>query len=208
MTATDTKTSTAPTDQGAKTIADWLGDMVALESHIEEALDRQIAVVKDSPHAAPAVQRFHDMVKANRDTMKAHMEETGSTAGNPVIEAGAAVLGKAAGLIDKIRSEGVSKSLRDDYTAFNHAAMAYTMLHVTALALGDRATATLAEKGLRGYAGAVQEINHLIGDVVIWELEKDGHLITDINAAGQNREAVDAIWKATDKSSMTQAMSN
>lgn len=193
-------------EKGQKTIADYVGDVVALDSHIEEALDRQLKMAKEHPAAGPAVQRFHDRVKANRDTMKAHQEQTGSTAGNPVVEAGASVLGKAAGLIDKIRSEGVSKSLRDDYTAFNHAAMAYTMLHVTALALGDRSTATLAEKGLRGYAGAVQEINHIIGDVVIWELEKDGHQITDTNAANQNREAVDKIWKATDKSDMTRAM--
>ncbi len=32
-----------------KTIADYVGDMVALESHIEEALDRQLAEVQDDP---------------------------------------------------------------------------------------------------------------------------------------------------------------
>lgn len=198
--------TTAIDDKGQKTIADYVGDMVALESHIEEALDRQLKVTQPDPQAHAAVQRFHDTVKANRDALKAYQARVGTTPGNPIIEKGSALLGVAAGLIDKIRAEGISKSLRDDYTAFNHAAMAYTMLHVTALALGDRSTATLAEKGLRGYAGAVQEINHIIGDVVIWELEKDGHQITDTNAANQNREAVDKIWKATDKSDMTRAM--
>jgi ferritin-like metal-binding protein YciE len=199
---------TVADDKNQKTIADYIGDMVALESHIEEALDRQLAMAKEHPEAGAAVQRFHDMVKSNRDEVKAYQQEVGSTAGNPIKAAGSTVLGKAAGLIDKIRTEGVSKSLRDDYTAFNHAAIGYTMLHTTALALGDDRTATLAAKGLRGYASAVQEINHIIADVVVWELQKDDHQLANPNAAAENRRAVDAIWKETDKSNMTQMMSS
>ena len=138
--------------------------MVALESHIEEALDRQLGLSKDDPATLAAVQGFHDMVKTQRDAMKALQEEIGTTAGNPVIKAGTAILGKAAGMIDKIRTEGISKALRDDYTAFNLAAVSYTMLYTTATALGDQRVADVAEKHLRGYAGAVQKINHLIGD--------------------------------------------
>ena len=193
-------------DKNQKTIADYVGDMVALESHIEEALDRQLKMTKDDPQAHAAVQRFHDMVKGNRDALKAHQEKTGSTAGNPIIAAGASVLGVAAGLIDKIRAEGISKSLRDDYTAFNHACIGYTMLHVTALAVGDQATASLAERGLTGHASAVQEINHIMADVVMRELQKDDHQIVNPQAAAQNRQAVDRVWKQTDKSNMTESM--
>jgi predicted Rdx family selenoprotein len=190
-------------DKSQKTIADYVGDIVALEDHIEEAMDRQLKMDNDHPAAAAAIQRFHDMVKSNRDSMKAHQEQTGSTGGNPVIAAGATALGVAAGIIDKIRAEGISKALRDDYTAFNHAAISYTMLHATALALGDQATASMAARGLRGYASAIQEINHIIADVVIWELQKDDHTIANPNAARENREAVDTIWKETDKTNMT-----
>ena len=187
-------------DKNKKTIADYVGDMVALESHIEEALDRQLELTRDPPGAAQAIRQFHDMVKANRDALKAHQQQVGTTAGNPIIEAGSTILGAAAGLIDKVRTEGVSKALRDDYTAFNHAAIAYTMLNVTALALGDRSTARLAERGLTNYAGAIQRINHLIGDVVVWELEKDGHSIADRQAAAENRRQVDRAWKSTAES--------
>ncbi len=194
-------------DKNTKTIADYVGDMVALEDHIEEALDRQLEMSKEHPLAGPAVQRFHDMVKANRDTLKQYQQELGDTAGNPIKAAGATVLGVAAGIIDKIRTEGVSKALRDDYTAFNHAAIGYTMLHTTALALGDQRTADLAERGLTGYASAVQEINHIIGDVVVWELQKDDHRLANPQAASQSRETVDRVWKQTDKSGMTQQFS-
>ncbi len=191
-------------DKNQKTIADYVGDMVALEDHIEEALDRQLTMDNDHPEAKAAIQRFHDMVKANRDALKAHQQQTGQTAGSPIKEVGSAILGAAAGLIDKIRTEGVSKALRDDYTAFNHACIGYTMLHTTALALGDQTTASLAARGLRGHASAVQEINHIMSDVVVWELEKDGHQITNPQAAQENKREVDRIWKETDKSSMTQ----
>ena len=188
-------------DKNQKTIADYVGDMHALESHIEEALDRQLDLANDHPEAGAAIRRFHDMVKANRDALKAHMAQVGGTPGNPIKAAGAAALGMAAGLIDKIRTEGVSKALRDDYTAFNHAAIAYTMLHTTALALGDHATAALALRGLRGHANAVQEINHIIGEIVVWELQKDGHQITNPQAASENRREADRIWKETARTS-------
>ena len=193
-------------DKTQKTIADYVSDMVALESHIEEALDRQLALSKEHPQAGAAVQRFHDMVKGNRDALKRYQDEVGKTAGSPIKEIGSTVLGVAAGLIDKIRTEGVSKSLRDDYTAFNHACIGYTMLHTTALALGDQRTADLAARGLRGHASAVQEINHIIAEVVVWELQKDKHQITNPSAAAENRKAVDQIWKETDKSNLTETM--
>ena len=198
--------NTAIDEKAQKTIADYVGDMVALESHIEEALDRLLTLTAEDPQAHAAVQRFHDMVKSNRDALKAYQERVGTTAGNPIIDKGSALLGVAAGLIDKIRTEGISKALRDDYTAFNHACIGYTMLHVTAVALGDTETASMAERGLTGHASAVQEINHLMGDVVMRELQKDNHTIANPQAAQQNRQAVDRIWSQTDKSNMTQQM--
>lgn len=183
-----------------KTIADYLGDMVAVESHIEEALDRQLEMENKHPEARAAIQEFHDMVKANRDALKAHQESTGSTAGNPIIEAGSAVLGKAAGLIDKVRADTISKALRDDYTAFNLAAVSYAMLETTARALGDDATARMASNGLRGHARAIQKINHIVPSVVVWELEQDGNQIVNRSAADEARKSIDAIWKATDQS--------
>jgi ferritin-like metal-binding protein YciE len=183
-------------DKSRKTLADWVGDMVALESHIEEALDRQRNEVTDHPQASQAVQRYHDMVKANRDTIRAYQDQLGKTGGSPIKEAGSALLGKAAGMIDRMRAEGVSKALRDDYTAFNLAAMGYEMLHTTSLALGHQETATLAERALRSYATAIQELNHLVPEVVVWELEKDGHQVRG-GVTQQCRQTFDRIWKET-----------
>jgi ferritin-like metal-binding protein YciE len=193
-------------DKSKKTIQDYVGDMVAVESHIEEALDRQRKMAKEFGPAGQAVQRFHDMVKRHRDELQAYQQQIGGTAGNPIKEAGSAMLGKAAGMIDKIRTEGVSKDLRDDDTAFNWAAISYSMLNVTALALGDQRTADLAQRNLTDYAAAVQEITQIIGDVVVWELGKDNHTIVDPRAAAENRSIVDQAWQSADQGRKPGAM--
>jgi ferritin-like metal-binding protein YciE len=187
-------TSPEVSDKHRQTIADYVGDMVALESHIEEALDRQLTEVKDDPIALAAVRDFHDMVKRHRDTLKAIEEETGKTIGTPIKEAGAALFGKAAGIIDLLRTEGISKGLRDDYAAFSLAAISYSMLHTTATALGDSRVASLAERHLRDHADGIMRINEIMPGVVIRELEKDGHR-ADNAAVEATREAVLRSWQ-------------
>jgi ferritin-like metal-binding protein YciE len=189
-----TTTSQEVNEQNQQTIADYVGDMAALESHIEEALDRQLTEVKDDPTALAAVRGFHDMVKRHRDTLKAIEEESGKTIGTPIKEAGAALFGKAAGIIDLVRTEGISKGLRDNYAAFSLAAISYSMLHTTATALGDGRVASLAEQHLRDHADAIMRINEIMPGVVMRELEKDGHR-ADPAAVEATREAVLRSWQ-------------
>jgi len=184
-------------EKHAQTIADYVGDMVALESHIEEALDRQLTETQDDPEARAAVQRFHDMVKQHRDTLKGLQEQVGTTAGNPIIAAGSTLLGKAAGVVDLVRTEGISKSLRDDYAAFSLAAISYSMLHTTSLGLGNPQVANLAERHLTDYAGAIERINEIMPGVVERELAKDGHQ-TDKGAVAATRQMVPKAWHAAE----------
>ena len=177
-----------------QTIADYVSDMAALESHIEEALDRQLIEFKDDPAALTAVRAFHDLVKQHRDTLKTMEEETGKTIGTPIKQVGAALIGKAAGVINFVRTEGISKGLRDDYAAFSLAAISYSMLHTTATALGDSRVASLAERHLRDHADAIMRINDIMPGVVTCELEKDGHR-ADNTAVEATREAVLRSWQ-------------
>jgi ferritin-like metal-binding protein YciE len=189
-----TTTTREVSDKQRRTIADYVGDMAALEAHIEEALDRQLTEVKDDPVALAAVRDFHDMVKRHRDTLKAMDEETGKTIGTPIKEAGATLFGKAAGIIDLLRSEGIAKGLRDDYAAFSLAAISYSVLHTTTTALGDSRVASLAERHLRDHAVAIMCINQIMPEVVMRELQKDGHQ-ADNAAVEATREAVLRSWQ-------------
>lgn len=191
-------TASTLSEKSQKTIADYLGDMHAVESHIEEALDRQLDMFTDQPDVQRAVQGFHDMIKAQRDHLAALLEaEPKGGVTNSVKDAGSSLLGKAAGLIDKVRTESQSKALRDDYVAFNLAAISYAMLYTTATALGDTKVASVAEKHLTGYADAIQEINHLIPGVVVQELKNDDHEIAQADTAQQARKVIDRAWKIT-----------
>jgi ferritin-like metal-binding protein YciE len=185
--------ATKTNEKHTQTIADYVGDMVALETHIEEALDRQLMETQDDPAAQAAVQGFHDMVRQHRDTLKDLQEQVGSTAGNPIIEAGSAILGKAAGVINLVRTEGISKALRDDYAAFSLAAISYSMLHTTSLALGNNQVPDLAERHLTDYAGAIERINEVMPGVVERELAKDGHQ-TDSSAVTATNGMVAKAW--------------
>ena len=176
-----------------RTVADYVGDMTALEAHIEEALDRQLKEVKDDPTALAAVQDFHDSVKRHRDTLRALQDEKGKSVGNPIKDAGSALLGKAAGIIDMVRTEGISKSLRDDYAAFSLAAIGYSMLHTTATALAEKQVASLAERHLQDHADAIMRINEIMPEVVVRELKKDGHQ-ANVSAATTTRDMVNRAW--------------
>lgn len=188
--------SPAIAEKHRTTIADYVGDMVALETHIEEAIDRQLTEVKDDRRALSAVEEFHGFVKAHREALKSLQDATGRTAGNPLKSAGAAVLGAAAGLVNLVRTEGVSKALRDDYAAFSLAAISYSMLHTTALSLGDHRVGEIAERHLRDYASALQRINRVMPDVVLRELRNDEHTVDD-GAAEATREMVRRSWEST-----------
>lgn len=182
--------------QNRDTIKTYVGDMYALESHIEEALDLQLEKVKDHPKANAAVRRFHTMVKTHRDAMKKHHEELGGESGGILKSAVSSVFGMAAGVIDKVRPEAMSKCLRDDYAAFNLAAISYHMLYGTSLMLTHPDTARIAERHHRAYTDAIQDINQIILDVVAHELKKDGHVV-DEKAMDRALETMNQDWKET-----------
>ena len=180
-----------------KAISDWLGDIVALEGHVEEAMDRQLKLKSSSSEVTSAIQRYHDAVRDSKKRAEQYQEQYGTTPGNPIIKAGTNLLGKAAGVIDMIRADSVSKALRDDYTAYNLLAISYTMLHTTSMALKDDATMAFAEQGLRTYAGLVQDINNVLPAAVVTDLmQGEGQDVIDANIVVQCRKAVDRIWKS------------
>ena len=82
--------------------------------------------------------------------------------------------GAAAGVIDLIRTEGLPKNLRDDYTALSLANIGYVMLYTTALAVEDQEVADLAHQHFRDYTDAVMRLNSIIPAAVVRYLEQEG----------------------------------
>jgi ferritin-like metal-binding protein YciE len=178
-------------------ISDWLGDIVALEGHVEEAMDHQLKL-EGSPELTGAIKHFHDTVRDSKERAVAFQKEYGSTSGNPVIKVGSELLGKAAGFIDQLRADSISKALRDDYTAYNHVAIAYTMLHTTAMVFKDHATMQFAEQGLKTYAGMVQKLNNVIPAAVVYDIKTGEHApAIDPSVVEECRATIDRIWTST-----------
>jgi ferritin-like metal-binding protein YciE len=179
-------------------IADWVGDIVALETHVEEAMDRQLKLEAPNPTLSTAIQRFHDAVRDSKQRAEAYQKQYGSEPGNPIIKAGSNLLGKAAGMIDLMREDGVAKALRDDYTAYNLLAISYTMLHTTATALEDPASQSFAEQGMRTYASLVQDINQLMPEAVLADLkDNDDHPLQNTAVVDQCRQLIQDVWRST-----------
>jgi ferritin-like metal-binding protein YciE len=189
------------TDDQRKLLAQYTGDMAALESDIEAMMDRQLSLAKNDSLAGPAIREFHDAIRDQRNLMISLRDALGEEqTANTLKEKGASVMGAVSGLISKVRSEGISKALRDDYASFNLAAVSYTMLLTTARAVGSPDVASAAEKGLGVYAKAVQKINQLIPAVVVAELSGQDGVKSTSRIVDEVVKTADNIWKRTDQS--------
>ena len=176
----------------------YVSDMLSLESHIYQAIDKQVKENADDPTVNSKYSAFATTAKSHRDALASRLEAIGGAANKPVKEGVAAVFGVAAGLIDKFRSEEVSKNFRDDFTALSLSLLSYQMLHTTALALGDRETAELAAGNAKDNAKFVREIERLMPGIVVSDLKKnhkEAAPALNESAAQETEDLITQIWK-------------
>jgi ferritin-like metal-binding protein YciE len=151
-------------------VTKYLADMIGVEGHIYQAVDKQVKETMDEPDLNPQLMRTRDILERHTQNLRSRLEALGGKPTSPLKEAGASVLGVAAGVIDKIRSEELSKDLRDDYTALNLSTISYVMLITTSLACGDRETAELCKANLKENAQLVKDLGSLVPYAVVRDL--------------------------------------
>lgn len=160
------------------TLRPHIADMMAVERHILEAIRRQAK--DDDLRRLPDIdQILHKIAAAltgHVGELEIHLEgfRNGKATDNLKGIVGSA-LGTLAGIYDQLRKDTASRALRDDYTALSLAAMSYTMLHTTALGLGQDATAELALRHLKDLTPLLVEISKLMPAVVARELTFEGY---------------------------------
>ncbi len=190
---------------GADTLGDnekhslqtYVSDLLALEQHIGKPLDGQVAsdATKQYAQALTVIQSIKTLNESHQAALKQCLDSLGGHAAGPVKSAWSSLLGGAAAAIGAARKTKVTKWLRDDYTALSLASMSYTLLHATAVGLGDTATASVAKQGLADYARSVMQINQVIADVVLGELRDDGETVAT-GAAETIRQQTNEVWKS------------
>ena len=188
-------------------INSYITDMLALEDHIEKAVKGQLTDLKEYPEVVVALRDIHTKIEHHISDLRMLSDQRNA---GGVVEsvkrAGSALAGVAAGVIDLLRTEGLPKNLRDDYTAFSLANIGYVMLHTTALAVEDQEVADLAHQHLRDYTDAVIRLNSLIPAAVVRLLEQQGlpvraDIVSEVNAN------VAEAWKQTSNSPSAQPVS-
>lgn len=169
----------------------YITDMLALEDHLEKALQGQINDFKDEhPEVVPHLETIHEKTRFHIDALNALVASRGDRSAKTGIaeavkRAGSTVAGLGAAVIDMLRSEKLPKDLRDDYAAVSLAAIGYVMLLTTARALDDARVAEVAEQHLRNYAGSVMTLTQIIPGAVVKFLQQEelparGDVVTDV----------------------------
>ncbi len=174
----------------------YVTDMVAVEKHILEAVERQLTN-DDTREYPTAWQALQDL----KTTLARHIEALeGYNAGTPgggvlekVKEAATGALGVVAGVYNHIRqTDAASRSLRDTYTALGLANVSYEMLFATALALKEQNLAEMAIRHLEELVLHTKDLSWVVCHVVVQELTmEDKTLDASVGpeAARRSREA-------------------
>ncbi len=168
-------------------VSQYVSDMHVLESHILQALERQVGQTTDQPDINRAIQQYAAITKRHVERLEQHLKALGDQDKfvDRAKQGVSALFGIAAGVIDKVRTHPVSKDLRDDYTAGSLAVVSYVMLRTTALACGDQQTAQLAEVQMGETVEMLQWIARTVPEVVVRELQQERGIQLQAGAAQQ-----------------------
>lgn len=174
-------------------------DMAAVEQHILDAVDRQLASDATSrfPEAFRELTTLQTALRRHVESLEAYNDGAkGGGALEAAEEALASVIGTAAGLYNQVRqTDNVSRMVRDTYTATGLAAISYHMLHTTALGLQEPRLAQLAITNLKDLTPILVELSKVVCRVVAHELDDEDRVFTVSIAAEAVRNTQEA-WRA------------
>lgn len=189
--------------ENRETLVQYVGDMLSLTKHIHEAIERQMKDdnIKKSTYANALINKIDGMLESHITTLEQHLQDLGGDSSSPIKEAVSSLLGVAAGLYDKVRTDTVSKMLRDDYTALSLATVSLTMMHTTGLALKSQRTAEIAKQQLLAISPIIVEISEVLPRVVVPELMDAGEVV-DPGVAEQSIRETQEAWKPSNTNQM------
>jgi ferritin-like metal-binding protein YciE len=175
-------------------INSYITDMLSLEEHIEKAVRGQLNDLEDYPEVTRDLKQVLRKVEQHvSDLQELSERRKARGASDAIKKAGSAVLGVGAAAIDLVRTEGLPKNLRDDYTAFSLATIGYLMLHTTALSLQEREVAELARQHFADYAQSVTLLHNIVPGAVIRYLREEGLPVQE-GVLPEISRTIEEIW--------------
>jgi hypothetical protein len=175
----------------------YVADMVAVEKHILEAVERQRNDddIKQFPDALQLVGRLESVLKSHVQALESHLQSyPGGSTASTVKQAVTGLLGAIAGVYDKVRKDTASRALRDDYTALSLASVSYGMLHTTALGLSQGPAAELARVNMEEVNSLLMELGLVLPRIVLKELAFEGYQV-ETGAADRAVKNLEETWR-------------
>ncbi|MEM0961530.1 MAG: hypothetical protein AAGK21_03170 [Bacteroidota bacterium] len=175
-------------------------DMAAVETHIREAVERQLA--SEDTARYPEAVRVLTSLKVTLDrhitSLEAYNDRTeGGDLKEAIKDAVTGALGVVAGFYDQLRqTDKVSRMIRDSYTATSLAAVSYHMLYTTARALKSSDLADIALANLNDLTRLIGDLSEVVCTVVAAELTDEDKTI-DPFVAQEAIRATQAAWSNT-----------
>ena len=182
-------------------LTDYATDMAAVETHIAQAVERQLAsdATKKYPDAVRVLTSLHTALTSHIQELETYTDRKGEGGVKEAVkEAVFGALGVAAGFYDQIRqTDKVSRMIRDSYTATSLAAISYHMLYTTALALKDQRLASMALSNLNDLTRIIGQLSEAVCTVVAAELTDEDKTI-DPNVGREAVRATQRAWANAD----------
>jgi len=172
--------------QAVRTLATYVGDMHALEVHLEDAFSKQLSITKDYPEAHAVVELLVSTSHRHIQTLGEQVAELGNTEKiitDKIKTLIAGLFGYAAGVIDIVRPLAASKALRDSYTAIHLAIAGYVLLSSTARALEHSTIQKIADHFLGEWEKISHDVAKVLPGLAVGDMIADGVQVTNASAA-------------------------
>jgi len=180
-----------------ETVRSYLGDMIAVLDHVSQAVAKQASNddLRRIAHAGRVIDNLNSVLIRHHADLEAHVKAMGGTSSGGVLkDILGSVTGALAGLYGKTRGETASRMLRDDHTALSFVTVCTTMLHTTALALDDSATAALTLRHIQEYPPLIMALGELLPHAVVADLAADKIPVVNAAAAEEAIKNLNDAW--------------
>jgi len=171
-----------------------LGNEIAPTEHMLRAIELDMHGPAAEPDGMGALlERMRARLQRNVSELRGLLDALEGSLEGRVEDELAAETGFVTGLYARFRGERPSRLLTAHHVALGISAVSYVILHATALALGEDAVADLASRHLKTNRELVVDINRVLAEVVIQEIDGDGHGV-DPDAAPATARAFEEAW--------------
>lgn len=180
-----------------RTVEGYLGDLIAVVRHVDEAIARH---AKDErlhrvAGAAKVIENADAVLKRHLAALETYAKTIGGTGWTGAFkDSVTTVTGFITGLYGTIRGEAASRMLRDDCTGVSFVLICTQMLHTTAIATGDVTIKTMLHDHIEELAEAVVAINGVLPHAVVSDLGADGVPISNPRAGDEAARSHAQAW--------------